>query len=310
MTTDGHQPPHAGPVELDELTTETRNPRSERLDTLGVPELLELMNDEDAKVAATVRRALPQIARAVELVTDRLRVGGRLIYLGAGTSGRLGVLDAAECPPTFNTRPEQVVGLIAGGEAALRRAVEGAEDSPELAVRDLQHLALAADDAVVGLTASGRTPYVLGGLRHARATGAATVSIACNTPAAVSSCADVAVELDNGPEVLTGSTRLKAGTSTKLVLNMLSTAAMVQTGKVFGNLMVDVVPTNQKLERRARNIVAAATGVDEHTASEYYRRAGRRPKVAIVMILAGVDRAEAERRLQTAHGYVRQALET
>lgn len=310
MNTDGPDLHGAEGVDLTGLSTEARNARSEHLDTLGVPELLRLMNDEDARVAATVRRALPEIARAVELITDRLRAGGRLIYLGAGTSGRLGVLDAAECPPTFNTRPEQVVGLIAGGETALLHAVEGAEDSPELAARDLQQLALSPDDVVVGLTASGRTPYVLGGLRHARATGAATVSVACNAPAVVSSCADVAIELDNGAEVLTGSTRLKAGTSTKLVLNMLSTAAMVQIGKVFGNLMVDVVPTNEKLERRARTIIATATGVDEQAASRYYRSAGRRPKVAIVMILAGVDRSEAERRLDAAQGYVREALET
>ena len=310
MNIDGHDRSGAGGVDLTGLTTEARNARSDQLDTFTVTELLELMNDEDATVAATVRRALPDIARGVELVTGRLRAGGRLVYLGAGTSGRLGGLDAAECPPTFNTRPEQVVGLIAGGETALRRAVEGAEDSPELAASDLQQLALGGEDVVVGLTASGRTPYVLGGLRHARASGAATVSIACNAPAEVSSCADVAIELDNGPEVLTGSTRLKAGTSTKLVLNMLSTAAMVQIGKVFGNLMVDVVPTNQKLERRARTIIAMATGVDEQAASRYYQRAGRRPKVAIVMILAGVDRTEAERRLRAAHGYVREALAT
>lgn len=308
MNTDGHGP--ADGVDLTGLTTEARNARSEQLDTLGVAELLELMNDEDATVPATVRRALPEIARAVELITDRLRGGGRLIYLGAGTSGRLGVLDAAECPPTFNTRPGQVVGLIAGGETALLRAVEGAEDSPELAARDLHQLGLNSDDVVVGLSASGRTPYVLAALRQARATGAATVSVACNAPAVSSGCADVAIELDNGPEVLTGSTRLKAGTSTKLVLNMLSTASMVQIGKVFGNLMVDVVPTNEKLERRARSIIAVATGVDEQAASHYYQRAGRRPKVAIVMILAGVDRTEAEQRLRAAHGYVREALGT
>jgi N-acetylmuramic acid 6-phosphate etherase len=310
MSAHGQSPPDAVPVQLAGLTTETPNPRSTQLDTLTVAELLALMNDEDAKVAGTVRQALPHIARAVELIVDRLGGGGRLVYLGAGTSGRLGVLDAAECPPTFGTDPGQVVGLIAGGETALLRAVEGAEDSPELAAQDLQHIALTADDVVVGLTASGRTPYVLGGLTHARATGAATVSVACNSPAAASGFADVAIELDNGPEVLTGSTRLKAGTSTKLVLNMLSTAAMVQLGKVFGNLMVDVVSTNQKLERRAQDIIAMATGIDEHAAAQYYERAGRRPKTAIVMILAGVDRAEAEQRLDAASGFVREALTT
>jgi N-acetylmuramic acid 6-phosphate etherase len=294
--------------ELAQLTTENRNDRSTDLDTLDVAELLQLMNEEDGKVAGAVSRALPQIAQAVELITSRLNVGGRLIYLGAGTSGRLGVLDAAECPPTFGTSPDQVIGLIAGGERALRQAVEGAEDSADLAETDLRAVALAAQDVVVGLSASGRTPYVLGGLGYARGVGAGTVSVACNQNSETSACADVPIEIDNGPEILTGSTRLKAGTSTKMVLNMLSTAAMVQMGKVFGNLMVDVVPTNEKLELRARTIIAMATGADADTAADYYARSGRRPKTAIVMLLAGVDRPEADRRLGRAHGYVRNAL--
>lgn len=234
--------------------------------------------------------------------------GGRLIYVGAGTSGRLGVLDAAECPPTFGTDRDQVVGLIAGGVAALVRAVEGAEDSPELGERDLRALALTEHDVVVGLAASGRTPYVVGALDHARDIGAATVSVACNLGSAVSAHAQVAIEIDNGPEVLTGSTRLKAGTSQKLVLNMLSTAAMIQLGKVYDNLMVDVVPTNAKLTERAQRIIATATGVDASTAAEYYGRAGGRPKTAIVMILADIDRDEAERRLARSGGLVRGAL--
>ena len=293
---------------LAHLTTETRNPRSTQLDTMDVMQLLQLMNDEDSRVAGAVRKALPQIAAAVSLIAASFRTGGRLIYIGAGTSGRLGVLDAAECPPTFGTSPDQVVGLIAGGERALRHAVEGAEDASEMAEKDLQAIHLARRDTVVGLSASGRTPYVVGGLDFARTVGAATVLVACNPGSQVSSRADVHIELDNGPEVLTGSTRLKAGTSQKLVLNMLSTAAMVQVGKVFGNLMVDVVPTNHKLELRAQNIIATATGVDAATALDYYQRAGRRPKTAIVMVLAGVDAVEADRRLVAADGFVRDAL--
>lgn len=295
-------------ADMSVLTTEARHPRSRELDRLDVPQLLRLMNDEDSRVAPAVRRVLPQIATAVHLVATSLRTGGRLIYLGAGTSGRLGVLDAAECPPTFGTDPHQVVGLIAGGEDALLHAVEGAEDSPQLGEQDLRALAVTRSDTVVGLAASGRTPYVIGGLDYARSVGAATVSIACNPQSQISSHAQVAIEVDNGPEILTGSTRLKAGTSQKLILNMLSTAAMVQVGKVFGNLMVDVVPTNAKLVQRAQSIIAEATGVDARTASAYYRRASGRTKTAIVMILAEVDRDEAERRLTHSHGLVRDAL--
>jgi N-acetylmuramic acid 6-phosphate etherase len=296
------------PLDGPAATTEARNPRSEDLDQLDVLELLEVMNDEDHHVAPAVRHALPQIAAAVALVAAGLRAGGRLVYMGAGTSGRLGVLDASECPPTFGTDPDQVVGLIAGGERALRRAVEGAEDSPGLGERDLRALPLTRRDTVVGLAASGATPYVIGGLDYARDLGAATVSVACNPASPLSAHAQVAIEVDNGPEVLTGSTRLKAGTSQKLVLNMISTGAMVQLGKVYGNLMVDLVPTNAKLARRAQSIVAAATGVDAATAATFSERAGGRPKTAIVMILADVDRDEAERRLARARGLVRGAL--
>ena len=295
-------------TDLAHLTTETRNPRSSQLDTMNVMALLELMNDEDSRVAGAVRKALPQIAAAVALITTSLRAGGRLIYIGAGTSGRLGVLDAAECPPTFGISPDRVVGLIAGGERALRHAVEGAEDGSDLAEKDLEAIDLTRRDTVVGLSASGRTPYVVGGLDFARTIGAATALVTCNPGSHVSPRADIHIELDTGPEVLTGSTRLKAGTSQKLVLNMLSTAAMVQVGKVFGNLMVDVVPTNHKLELRAQNIIATATGVDAATALDYYQRAGRRPKTAIVMVLAGVDAVEADRRLIAADGFVRDAL--
>lgn len=296
--------------QLSRLVTEARNPRSAELDRLPVIDLLHLINAEDRRVPAAVAAALPDIGAAVDLVVQRLRAGGRLVYLGAGTSGRLGALDAAECPPTFNTAPEQVLALIAGGELALRQAVEGAEDSPLLAQQDLQALHLGAEDCVVGLTASGRTPYVIGGLEHAREVGAGTVSVACNPRARVSRYAQVAIEVDSGPEVLTGSTRLKAGTSQKLVLNMLSTAVMVQLGKAYGNLMVDVVPTNAKLVQRAHSIIAAATGVDEDTAQVLYRQAHGRPKTAIVMVLAGVGREEAERRLTATQGLVRAALDS
>lgn len=290
------------------LKTEASHPASQELDTMEVTRLLQLMNDEDATVPAAVRAALPAIEAAVNVITAGLRRGGRLVYVGAGTSGRLGVLDSAECPPTFSTPPEQIVGVIAGGQPALTQAVEGAEDSPELAVRDLRALDIDHRDVVVGLTASGRTPYVMAGIGYARSIGAATISVACNREADISAEADVAIEVDTGPEVLTGSTRLKAGTSQKLVLNMLSTASMVQIGKVYGNLMVDVRPTNAKLVARAHSIITAATGVDAATAEHYYRGAAGRTKLAIVMILAEVDAEEANRRLASAGGLVRNVL--
>lgn len=295
-------------MNLDRLTTERRNARSADLDTLPVTDLLLLVNDEDARVAPAVREAVPQIARAVEAVAAAFRAGGRLVYAGAGTSGRLGVLDSVECPPTFGTDPGQVVGLIAGGERAFVRAVEGAEDSGDLGAQDLAGIGFGPRDVLVGIAASGRTPYVIGALDHARAVGAVTVSIACNPGAAVSAHADVAIEVDAGPEVLTGSTRLKAGTAQKLVLNMISTAAMVQTGKVFGNLMVDVRPTNAKLLDRARRIVVEATGCDDATAEAALADADGHAKTAVVSVLAGCDAAQARDRLERAGGFVRDAL--
>jgi N-acetylmuramic acid 6-phosphate etherase len=241
-------------------------------------------------------------------VVEALRAGGRLVYLGAGTSGRLGVLDAAECPPTFGTSPELVIGLLAGGDEAMFHAVEGAEDSGERAVADLERIGFGAKDVLVGIAASGRTPYVIAGLGHARRFGAATVSIACNPGAEVSRAAQVSIELDNGPEVLTGSTRLKAGTSQKLVLNMISTAAMVRLGKVYGNLMVDVQPTNEKLVDRAVRIVAEATGCPEDEAQRALDASDGHAKTAIVMILRGVGAAEARERLARADGFVRRAI--
>ena len=290
------------------LRTETRNPRTVELDQMSVEQLLQVMNSEDRKVPDAIARAIPEIAQAVDLVVRSLRSGGRLVYLGAGTSGRLGVLDAVECPPTFGTPPDLVIGLLAGGEEAMFHAVEGAEDSTELAVDDLRRIGLSSADVLVGIAASGRTPYVIAGLAHARQVGAATVSIACNPGADVSHAAHVAIELDNGPEVLTGSTRLKAGTSQKLVLNMISTAAMVRLGKVYGNLMVDVRPTNEKLVDRAVRIVAEATGCPEDEAAHALAESGQHAKTAIVMILRGVGAGDARDRLARADGFVRQAI--
>ncbi|MEU8952353.1 N-acetylmuramic acid 6-phosphate etherase [Streptomyces sp. NPDC048489] len=294
-------------MDLSTLGTESRNPRTAELDRMPVTELLATMNDEDQTVALAVRTALPRIAEAVEKITTSLRAGGRLVYLGAGTSGRIGLLDAVECPPTFGTGPDRVVGLLSGGPGAFVLAVEGAEDSPQLAVTDLEGIGLTARDTVVGLAASGRTPYVVGGLEHARAVGASTVSVACNSDAVISRHADVAIEVPTGPEILTGSTRLKGGTAEKLVCNMLSTATMVQLGKVYGNLMVDLRATNEKLVDRARRIVAQATGSDLDAASAALQEADGHVKTAIVMLLAGCTRAEATARLEAAQDDVRAA---
>ncbi|HEY5853572.1 MAG TPA: N-acetylmuramic acid 6-phosphate etherase [Aldersonia sp.] len=293
---------------LAELGTETANDRTSDLDMMSVADLLTVMNQEDRSVPVAVAAALPAIEDAVHSIVAARRRGGRLIYLGAGTSGRLGVLDAVECPPTFGTDPGEVLGLIAGGERAFLKAVEGAEDDPDLAVADLRAAGLTSDDVVVGLAASGRTPYVIGGLVHARSVGAATVSVACNTGAEISACADVAIEVDTGPEVLTGSTRLKAGTAQKLVCNMLSTASMIRTGKVFHNLMVDVRPTNAKLVDRARRIVSAATGADPDTAAAAIDQAGGHAKTAVVMLLTDTDYPTAAARLHRAQGDVRTAI--
>lgn len=289
-------------------TTESRNPRTATLDAMSVTEFLTVMNAEDHRVADAVATQIPQIAQAVNLTVIALRRGGRLIYTGAGTSGRLGVLDAAECPPTFGTEPELVVGLLAGGQQAMFQAVEGAEDSAELGVSDLVEIGLTADDVVVGIAASGRTPYVIGGLDYAREIGAATVAIACNPDPEVGRHADVSIEVDNGPEVLTGSTRLKAGTSQKLILNMISTASMVQIGKVYGNLMVDVRPTNEKLVSRAIGIIQAATDCDAERAAQALAEADNHAKTAIVAILCGIDADAARSRLAEADGFVRHAL--
>ncbi|TCI44832.1 N-acetylmuramic acid 6-phosphate etherase [Exiguobacterium sp. SH3S2] len=293
---------------LDKLATERRNERTMRLDDMTVEELLGVMNEEDQSVPHVIKQQLPVIAQVVERTITSFKRGGRLIYIGAGTSGRLGILDAAECVPTFGVAADMVVGLIAGGERALVKAVEGAEDSMDLAINDLKALHLSPDDTVVGIAASGRTPYVIGGLDYAREVGATTAALSCNKGSKISDHAEFKIEVETGPEVLTGSTRLKAGTAQKLVLNMISTASMIGVGKVYQNLMVDVQPTNEKLEVRAKRMIAEATGVDEQTAARYFASSNGHVKTAIVMILADVSYAEAVERLQRANGFVRDAI--
>ena len=295
-------------LNLNNMSTETRNPDTMDLDRMSPLELVTTMNREDARVPQAIAPALPQVARCVEWAIASIEAGGRIIYMGAGTSGRLGVLDAVECPPTFGVAPELVVGLIAGGERAFVKAVEGAEDSRDLGKEDLLNIRLTAKDIVIGIAASGRTPYVLGGLAYAREVGCHTVAISCNPGSAIGQAAELAIEVVPGPEVLTGSTRLKAGTCQKLILNMISTATMVRTGKAYQNLMVDVMQTNEKLRVRAQNIVMEATGVTREEAAEKIAEAQGSCKTAITMILADCDLAEATRRLEAAGGHVREAI--
>ncbi len=297
-------------IDLDKLTTERRNSDTFDLDQMTVAEALEKMNREDYKVAEAVKKQLPAIQPVIEAAVAAFEKGGRLIYMGAGTSGRLGVLDAAECVPTFGVDPGLVVGLIAGGQKAMTVAVEGAEDNPDLGKADLQKLELTSKDLVIGIAASGRTPYVIGGLDYASQTGAATASIACNPDAEISQHATFPVEVDCGPEFLTGSTRLKAGSAQKMILNMISTIAMIGIGKVYNNLMVDVRPTNEKLVERSKRIIMEATDADYNTAAAYFEAADKNVKLAIVMLLTGVPKAEAKKRLQAAKGFVRKATES
>jgi len=290
-------------------TTEARNPHSVAIDTLSALQIVKLMNAEDAQVAPAVGREAESIARAIDVIAQRLREGGRLIYLGAGTSGRLGVLDAAECPPTFSTPPEMVVGVIAGGPAALTRAIEGAEDHPEAAVEDLQRIGLSRGDVLVGIATSGQTPYVLGGLRYGRQVRAFTIGLAWQRGSALGQVADLMITPVVGPEVISGSTRLKAGTATKMVLNMLTTGAMVLLGKTYGNLMVDLRATNAKLVRRTRRIVCELTGLTEAQAEELLRRCDGELKTAVVAHRHGVSADQARRILRHAGGQLRVALE-
>jgi N-acetylmuramic acid 6-phosphate etherase len=294
---------------MDHLQTEARNPASTRLDELTPPELVRLMNAEDAKVIPAVASQEEAIARAISVITERLRTGGRLVYVGAGTSGRLGVLDATECPPTFNAPPGQVVGVIAGGPPALTRAVEGAEDHPEYAERDLKEISLSAADVLVGIATSGRTPYVLGAIQYAKKLGTFTIGIACNADADLNGVVDLPIVPVVGPEVLSGSTRLKAGTATKLVLNLLSTGAMVGLGKTYGNLMVDLRVTNTKLKARTNRIVRQLTGLSVPEADELLQRCDGELKTALVSKLAGVAAEEARSLLRAADGQVRRALQ-
>lgn len=293
---------------LDNLLTEARNPQTMELDSMTPLEIVTAMNREDARVPESIRPQLPNVARCVAWATEAIRSGGRLIYMGAGTSGRLGVLDAVECPPTFGVSPDVVVGLIAGGEGAFVKAVEGAEDSRELGKADLEAIGLTQRDLVVGIAASGRTPYVLGGLAYANSLGCKTAAISCNPGSALGKEARLAIEVAPGPECLTGSTRLKAGTAQKLILNMISTATMVGCGKAYSNLMVDVMQTNEKLVVRAQNIVMEATGVSRDSAKEAIALAGGSCKLAVTMILADCTVEEAKERLERCGGSVRQAI--
>jgi N-acetylmuramic acid 6-phosphate etherase len=294
---------------LENLETETRNPRTTDLDRLGTLALVEALHAENATVAAAVATTLPQVARVVDILAERLGHGGRLFYVGAGTSGRLGVLDASECPPTFGVERERVQGIIAGSEAALTTSIEGAEDDPATGARDLEARGITAQDVVVGIAASGRTPYVLGALDAAHRLGAVTVAVVNVSGAELAQHADMTLAAVTGPEALTGSTRLKAGTAQKMILNLLTTATMVRLGKVYGNLMVDVRASNSKLRDRAARIVVAATEADRAAAEAALHQADWHAKTAIVMLRCHVSAAEATRRLAAAHGWVRAAIE-
>ncbi|HIF9456236.1 TPA: N-acetylmuramic acid 6-phosphate etherase [Photobacterium damselae] len=295
-------------IDLSQLVTESRNQASNAIDTLSTLDMVTVINQEDQKVALAVEKTLPEVALAVDAIADAFMVGGRLIYMGAGTSGRLGILDASECPPTYGSNPNQVVGLIAGGHKAILKAVENAEDNQELAEQDLQNLGLTENDVVVGIAASGRTPYVIGGMKYAHSIGAQVVAISCNPQSEMTKIADIAITPVVGAEVITGSSRMKAGTAQKLVLNMLTTGAMIRTGKVFGNLMVDVEATNAKLIQRQTNIVMQATDCDAAQAEEALSACDRHCKTAILMILAGLDAEQAKKQLANHNGFIRSAL--
>ena len=293
---------------LSTLITEQRNPNSKHVDSLSALEIVQFMNEEDKQVPLAIEKCLPQIAQAVECIVAAFQQGGRLVYIGAGTSGRLGVLDASECPPTFGVSPEMVKGIIAGGERALRHPIEGAEDSKTQAVVDLQTIQLSSKDVLVGIAASGRTPYVIGALGYAKSLGSVTVSIASNPNSAMANIVDIAIDTVVGPEVLTGSSRLKSGTAQKLVLNMLTTASMILMGKCYQNLMVDVQASNEKLKARAIRIVMQATDCDKSLAEETLKQADQNAKLAIMMILSGLDRVQAEALLEKHHGKLQLAL--
>ncbi len=296
-------------IELDTLATEQPNAASQAVDAVSTLDMVRIINAEDAKVAAAVGAIAPAVAQAVDLIAAHLRDGGRLFYIGSGTSGRLGILDAVECPPTYSTVPELVQGIIAGGYDAIFRAREGAEDSPQNGEADLQAHHITAKDVVVGLSASGRTPYVVGALSYAQSVGAATIAVDCSPHSLIAAHAQIDLCALVGPEVITGSTRMKAGTAQKMILNMLSTGAMIKLGKVYGNLMVDVKSSNKKLEERARRIVMTATGCARHTAIQALEQCQGHAKTAIVMVKNHLSASDAAAALQNADGYLRQALQ-
>jgi len=291
-------------VELKKIATEQRNPNTMNIDTLSTLDMIKLINREDYKVAEAVSLVTDKIAEAVDLISDRLSKGGRLIYCGAGTSGRLGILDAVECPPTYSTEPELVQSLMAGGYPAIFKAVEGAEDSPELGAEDMKNISFNAGDVLVGIAASGRTPYVMGCMEYAKTLGAATIAVTCCPGSLLDTYADIGISPAPGPEVVTGSTRMKSGTAQKMVLNMLSTGTMIKLGKVYGNLMVDVKPSNEKLIRRCITIVCAAAECDEATATAALEACEYRPKIAIVMVRKGIGTEEAKMQLEQAGGRI------
>ncbi|MEK3975318.1 N-acetylmuramic acid 6-phosphate etherase [Psychrobacillus sp. FSL K6-1267] len=295
-------------IQLDKLSTERHNPKTTELDMMSVTEILHIMNEEDQKVANAITRILPKIESAIEIVYEKLTAQGRLFYMGAGTSGRLGLLDAVECPPTFSTDPNMVQAVLAGGLDAVMVAVEGAEDNFDLGIADLMYRKFSSNDVVIGIAASGRTPYVAGGLSYAQSIGAKTISLTSNTESMISTYADVAIEVDTGPEILTGSTRLKAATAHKMVLNMISTVAMIRLGKVYKNLMVDVRASNHKLQERAKKIVCEATGFTYEEAELALEETEYNVKQAIIMILTKTNAQEAAILLQKANGKVRLAI--
>ncbi|EKT0593395.1 N-acetylmuramic acid 6-phosphate etherase [Morganella morganii] len=295
-------------IDLTSMITESRNPASADIDSLPTLDMLRVINREDQTVALAVEKTLPQVAQVVDAVAQAFRLGGRLIYMGAGTSGRLGILDASECPPTFGTPAEQVVGLIAGGHKAILKAVENAEDNRELAVSDLKALNFSKNDVLVGIAASGRTPYVLGGMEYALSLGATVAAVSCNPDSEMSRLAGIAITPVVGPEVITGSSRMKAGTAQKLILNMITTGAMIRSGKVYGNLMADVEATNAKLVERQKRIVMAATECDRATAEQALAACDGHCKTAIVMILAQLSAGDAKALLAQHQGFIRDAL--
>ncbi|WP_318443082.1 N-acetylmuramic acid 6-phosphate etherase [Photobacterium leiognathi] len=295
-------------IDLTTLVTESRNVASENIDMLSTIDMLKVINQEDQKVALAVEAIIPEIAKVVDLIAEAFQSGGRLIYTGAGTSGRLGILDASECPPTYGSDPDLVIGLIAGGHKAILKAVENAEDNVELGATDLQQIGFNHKDVLVGIAASGRTPYVIGSMNYAKSVGAKVAALSCNANSPMAEIADINITPIVGAEVVTGSSRMKAGTAQKLVLNMLTTGAMIRTGKVFGNLMVDVEATNAKLIQRQKNIVVEATGCSESQAAEALTQCNNHCKTAILMILLNINAELAAAKLSKHHGFIRHAL--